>query len=121
MKPDDVANAITQALVQGGSQWLVWPDWWLLLPAMWTMALILHIGRPYVVRTLRRCGVPAVGDLVDVVPADARWRIARYPWHEPDLLRTCPRGKRRIPDHWTARHALPVASARGEAFPSGRR
>ncbi|HKW20644.1 MAG TPA: hypothetical protein VJO13_04650 [Ktedonobacterales bacterium] len=62
MKPDDVANAITQALVQGGSQWLV-ASIVAFLPAMWTMALILHIGRPYVVRTLRRCGLRLGADV----------------------------------------------------------
>jgi len=62
MKPDDVANAITQALVQGGSQWLV-ASLVAFLPAMWTMALILHIGRPYVVRTLRRCGLRLGADV----------------------------------------------------------
>lgn len=62
MKPQDVADAITQALVQGGSQWLV-ASLVAFLPAMWTMALILHIGRPYVVRTLRRCGLRLGADV----------------------------------------------------------
>lgn len=62
MKPDDVANAITQALVQGGSQWLV-ASLVAFLPAMWTMALFLHLGRPYVVRTLRRCGLRLGADV----------------------------------------------------------
>lgn len=62
MKPQDVTDAITQALVQGGSQWLV-ASLVAFLPAMWTMALILHIGRPYVVRTLRRCGLRLGADV----------------------------------------------------------
>ncbi len=62
MKPEDVANAIAQALVQGGSQWLV-ASLVAFLPAMWTMALVLHIGRPYVVRTLRRCGLRLGADV----------------------------------------------------------
>ncbi|HEX9036946.1 MAG TPA: hypothetical protein VF808_08145 [Ktedonobacterales bacterium] len=62
MKPNDVASAITQALVQGGSSWLV-ASLVAFLPAMWTMALILHIGRPYVVRTLRRCGLRLGADV----------------------------------------------------------
>jgi hypothetical protein len=62
MKPQDVADAITQALVQGGSQWLV-ASLVAFLPAMWTMSLILHIGRPYVVRTLRRCGLRLGADI----------------------------------------------------------
>lgn len=62
MKPEDVANAIAQALTQGGSQWLV-ASLVAFLPAMWTMALILHIGRPYVVRTLRRCGLRLGADV----------------------------------------------------------
>lgn len=62
MKPDDVSNAITQALVQGGAQWLV-ATIVAFLPVLWTMALILHLGRPYVVRTLRRCGLRLGADV----------------------------------------------------------
>lgn len=62
MNPDDVANAIAQALVQGGAQWLA-ASLVAFLPAMWTMALILHLGRPYVIRTLRRCGLRLGADV----------------------------------------------------------
>ena len=62
MKPSDVATAITQALVQGGSQWMV-SSIVAFLPALWTMALILHLGRPYVLRTLRRCGLRLGADV----------------------------------------------------------
>jgi hypothetical protein len=62
MKPEDVTNAITQALVQGGAQWLV-ATIVAFLPAMWTMTLILHLGRPYVLRTLRRCGLRLGADI----------------------------------------------------------
>jgi hypothetical protein len=62
MKPTDVANAITQALLQGGSQWLI-SSIVAFLPALWTMALFLHLGRPYVIRTLRRCGLRLGADV----------------------------------------------------------
>ncbi len=62
MKPSDVATAITQALVQGGSQWMV-STIVAFLPALWTMTLILHLGRPYVLRTLRRCGLRLGADV----------------------------------------------------------
>lgn len=62
MKPDDVATAITNALVQGGSQWLV-STIVAFLPVLWTMTLILHLGRPYVLRTLRRCGLRLGADI----------------------------------------------------------
>src|SRR6266700_5206274 len=62
MKPDDVANAITQALVQGGSQWMV-STIVAFLPALWTMTLMLHLGRPYVLRILRRCGLRLGADI----------------------------------------------------------
>ncbi len=62
MKPDDVANAITQALVQGGSRWMV-SSIVAFLPALWTMTLMLHLGRPYVLRTLRRCGLRLGADV----------------------------------------------------------
>jgi len=62
MKPDDIANAITQALVQGGSLWLI-STIVAFLPALWTMTLMLHLGRPYVLRTLRRCGLRLGADI----------------------------------------------------------
>ena len=62
MKPGDVATAITQALVQGGAQWMV-STIVAFLPVLWTMALVLHLGRPYVLRTLRRCGLRLGADV----------------------------------------------------------
>jgi hypothetical protein len=62
MKPEDVATAITQALIQGGSQWMV-ATIVAFLPALWTMTLMLHLGRPYVLRTLRRCGLRLGADI----------------------------------------------------------
>ena len=62
MKPDDIATAITNALVQGGSQWLV-ATIVAFLPALWTMSLFLHLGRPYVLRTLRRAGLRLGADV----------------------------------------------------------
>ena len=58
----DVAKAIMNALVQGGAQWLV-ATIVAFLPALWTMTLILHLGRPYVLRTLRRCGLRLGADI----------------------------------------------------------
>jgi hypothetical protein len=60
--PDDVGTAISQALVQGGSQWLV-ATIVAFLPVLWTMTLMLHLGRPYIVRTLRRCGLRLGADV----------------------------------------------------------
>src|SRR5438105_14679916 len=62
MKPDQVAQAITQALVQGGAQWMV-ATIVAFLPVLWTMTLILHLGRPYVLRILRRCGLRLGADI----------------------------------------------------------
>ena len=62
MKPDQVATAITDALVQGGAQWLV-ATIVAFLPVLWTMTLILHLGRPYVLRTLRRAGLRLGADV----------------------------------------------------------
>ena len=62
MTPTEVANAITQALIQGVSTWLV-ATIVAFLPALWTMTLILHLGRPYVLRTLRRCGLRLGADV----------------------------------------------------------
>jgi hypothetical protein len=62
MKPDDVATAITNALVQGGAQWMI-ATIVAFIPVLWTMTLILHLGRPYVLRTLRRCGLRLGADV----------------------------------------------------------
>jgi hypothetical protein len=62
MSANDVANAITQALIQGVSTWLI-ATIVAFLPALWTMTLILHLGRPYVLRTLRRCGLRLGADV----------------------------------------------------------
>jgi hypothetical protein len=62
MKPDQVATAITNALVQGGAQWVI-ATVVAFLPALWTLTLILHLGRPYVLRTLRRCGLRLGADI----------------------------------------------------------
>jgi hypothetical protein len=62
MKPTDVSDAITQALVQGGAQWMV-STIVAFLPVLWTMTLILHLGRPYILRTLRHCGLRLGADV----------------------------------------------------------
>jgi hypothetical protein len=62
MSPDDIATAIADALAQGGAQWLI-ASIVAFLPALWTMALVLHLGRPYVIRTLRRCGLRLGADV----------------------------------------------------------
>ncbi len=62
MKPDDVTTAITNALVQGGSQFLG-ATIVAFLPVLWTTTLIMHLGRPYVLRTLRRCGLRLGADV----------------------------------------------------------
>jgi len=62
MNPNDVQTAISQSLVQGGSQWLI-ATVVAFLPVLWTMALMLHLGRPYVLRTLRRCGLRLGADI----------------------------------------------------------
>lgn len=62
MKPDDVATAITNSLVQGGSSWLI-STIVAFLPVLWTMALMMHLGRPYILRTLRRSGLRLGADI----------------------------------------------------------
>jgi hypothetical protein len=62
MKPTDVQTAITSALLQGGQTWMI-ATIVAFLPALWTMTLMLHLGRPYVLRTLRRCGLRLGADV----------------------------------------------------------
>ena len=62
MNPDDVQTAITGALLLGGQKWLI-ASIVAFLPALWTMALMMHLGRPYVLRTLRRIGLRLGADV----------------------------------------------------------
>src|SRR5260370_7448673 len=62
MKPEAVTQAITNSFVQGGSQWLI-STIVAFLPVLWTMALMFHLGRPYVLRTLRRIGLRLGADV----------------------------------------------------------
>jgi hypothetical protein len=62
MNATGVQTAISNALVQGGSQWLI-ATIVAFLPALWTMSLMFHLGRPYVLRTLRRCGLRLGADV----------------------------------------------------------
>jgi len=62
MNTNDVTTAISNALLQGGQIWMI-ASIVAFLPALWTMALMLHLGRPYVLRTLRRCGLRLGADI----------------------------------------------------------
>jgi hypothetical protein len=62
MTPENVTTAITNALVQGGSQWLI-STIVAFLPVLWTMALMMHLGRPYILRTLRSIGLRLGADV----------------------------------------------------------
>jgi hypothetical protein len=53
MTPDDVANAIATALRQGSEQFIV-PTVAAFIPAVWSMVLIFHLSRPYILRTIRK-------------------------------------------------------------------
>ena len=62
MNQTDVQTAITSALLQGGQTWMI-ATIVAFLPVLWTMSLMLHLGRPYVLRTLRRCGLRLGADI----------------------------------------------------------
>jgi hypothetical protein len=62
MTPQVVTTAIMNSLVQGVSQWLI-STIVAFLPVLWTMALMFHLGRPYVLRTLRRIGLRLGADV----------------------------------------------------------
>jgi hypothetical protein len=62
MNATDVQTAISAALLQGGQTWMI-ASIVAFLPALWTMALMMHLGRPYVLRTLRRIGLRLGADV----------------------------------------------------------
>ena len=53
MTPDDVTTAVAAALQQGGQQFIV-ATIAAFMPALWALALIFHLSRPYMLRTIRK-------------------------------------------------------------------
>jgi len=53
MTPDDVTAALVQAILEGGKHWLV-STIAALLPSLWVLTVILHLSRPYMLRTIRK-------------------------------------------------------------------
>lgn len=53
MTPDDVTNAIVQAILHGGEQWVV-STIAATLPGLWAMTVIMHLARPYMLRTVKK-------------------------------------------------------------------
>jgi len=62
MTPDQVTTAIVQAIVQGGRQWVV-STIAAMLPSFWVLAVILHLARPYVFRTIRKLSLRFGADI----------------------------------------------------------
>ena len=62
MTPDDVTNALVNAIILGGRQWVV-STIAALLPSMWVLTIILHLARPYVFRTIRKLSLRFGADI----------------------------------------------------------
>ncbi len=62
MTPDDVTNAIVNAIIIGGRQWVV-STIAAMLPSLWVMTIILHLARPYVFRTIRKLSLRFGADI----------------------------------------------------------
>jgi hypothetical protein len=53
MTPDQITEAITKAFLEGGQRWVVLTIA-AFMPALWALTLMLHLARPYAIRTLRK-------------------------------------------------------------------
>ena len=62
MSPDDLTNALVNAIIMGGRQWVV-STIAALLPSLWMMTIILHLARPYVFRTIRKLSLRFGADI----------------------------------------------------------
>ena len=62
MSPDDLTNALVNAIIMGGRQWVV-STIAALLPSLWVMTIILHLARPYVFRTIRKLSLRFGADI----------------------------------------------------------
>ena len=62
MSPDDVTTAIVNAIIIGGRQWVV-STIAAFLPSLWVLAVVLHLARPYVFRTIRKLSLRFGADI----------------------------------------------------------
>jgi hypothetical protein len=62
MTPDDVTMAIVNAIIIGGRQWIV-STIAAFLPSFWVLAVVLHLARPYVFRTIRKLSLRFGADI----------------------------------------------------------
>jgi hypothetical protein len=62
MTPDDVTTAIVNAIIIGGRQWIV-STIAAFLPSLWVLAVVLHLARPYVFRTIRKLSLRFGADI----------------------------------------------------------
>lgn len=53
MSPQDVTNAIIDAILHGGMQWIV-ATMAAFLPSLWALTVLLHLARPSVLRTVKK-------------------------------------------------------------------
>jgi hypothetical protein len=53
MTPDEVTKAIVQAILHGGEQWVV-STIAATLPSLWAFTAIMHLSRPYMLRTIKK-------------------------------------------------------------------
>ena len=113
MSADDLANA----LVSGGSAWLVF-SLAAVLPILWTFTMIVWFARPYVLRFLGRPD-PALRRrrVVALVRAHARRAARRDPGPQRRLPHAEPVPRARPAAHRTARGGAPVLGPRREADP----
>lgn len=58
----DLTNSLVQAMVRGEQQWLI-STLAAFLPALWTLSLMLHVGRPYMLRMVRKLTLRFAADV----------------------------------------------------------
>jgi len=58
----DLTNSLVQGMVQGEQQWLI-STVAAFMPALWTLSLMLHIARPYMVRMVRNLTLRFAADV----------------------------------------------------------
>lgn len=53
MTPDQITEALVKAILDGGRQWVV-STVAALLPSLWVLTVILHLARPFMLRTIKK-------------------------------------------------------------------
>lgn len=106
MTPDQLSDAITTGVVNGGQAWVIQTAA-AMLPAFWILTLALHLSRPYMIRMLHKFTLRFGADI---------WWLSYVLIRDAVMLTTFALGIMLFYPNLVASSALPLTGALGTAI-----